>query len=140
MQNEPPSFRRLTAFAAVVLGVAVVGFLLGILAAVIGSSLLQDDLAGFGGIVGAIAGFVIGYPIGVILGLLLVGRLFHYRGSLWLGAVGSILGGALVIGLAEPLGLNLSPGLLWSSFLVLPPLLGAIGFRLKRASREASTE
>lgn len=135
MRNEPLSFRRLAAFAVVVLGVAVVGLLLGILAAVGGSFLLQDDLAGFGGIVGAIAGFVIGYPIGVIIGLLLVRRLFHYRGSLWLGAVGSILGGALVIGLAEPLGLNLNPALLWASLLVLSPLLGAIGFHLKRGNR-----
>jgi hypothetical protein len=78
---------------------------------------------------------VVGYPIGVIIGLLLVDRLLHYRGSLWLGAVGSILGAALVIGLAEPLGLNLSPELLWAGLLVLPPLLGAIGFHLKRASR-----
>ncbi len=140
MQNEPQSFRRLAAFAVVVLGVAVVGLLLGILAAFVGASLLQDDVAGFGGIVGAIAGFVIGYPIGVILGLLLVSRLFHYRGSLWLGAVGSILGGALVIGLAEPLSLNLSPGLLWASLLVLPPLLGTIGFHLKRVSRKALAE
>ncbi len=135
MQNEPLSFRRLAAFAVVVLGVAVVGLLLGILAALGGSFLLQDDLAGFGGLVGAIAGFVVGYPIGVIIGLLLVRRLFHYRGSLWLGAVGSILGAALVIGLAEPLGLNLSPALLWASLLVMPPLVGAIGFRLKRGSR-----
>jgi hypothetical protein len=49
--------------------------------------------------------------------------------------VGSILGAALVIGLAEPLGLNLSPALLWASLLVMPPLLGTIGFRLKRGSR-----
>ncbi len=84
MQGGPVSARRLAAFAVVVLGVAVVGFLLGILAA--------------------------------------------------------FVGGALVIGLAEPLSLNLSPGLLWASLLVLSPLLGTIGFHLKRASREASTE
>lgn len=125
----------MAAFAGMVIGTAFAGLLFGLSAALIGASILRGEVAGFGDLVGAIGGMVIGYPIGVIVGILLVNKLLHYRGSLLLGGLGSILGGAITIGLAEPLGLNLNPNLLWASFLLAPPLLGTIGFHLRRAGR-----
>ncbi len=131
--------KKIAAFSSMVIGTALVGLVFGFAAALIVASALPPDMGRLGG---AIVGVVIGYPIGVIIGLLLVGRLFHYRGSLWLGAVGSILGGALggalLIGSWYPFGLwysSLSPGLEYISFSVLPPLFGTTGFHLRRASR-----
>ncbi len=140
-QDQPRApVKKFAAFTGMVIGTAFIGLIFGLLAALIGASILEGELAGFGGLVGAVAGMVIGYPIGVIVGIFVVNKLIHYRGSLLLGSLGSILGGAITIGLAEPLGLNLIPGLLWVSFLLAPPLLGTIGFHLKRAGKKASAE
>jgi hypothetical protein len=130
-QDQPRApVKKIAAFSGMVIGTAFVGLLFGFVPYFIGASILPEG--SLSGLIGAIVSVVIGYPIGVIIGLLLVGRLFHYRGSLLLGAVGSILGGALVIGLSY---LSLIPGLEYTSFLVLPPLLGTTGFHLRRASR-----
>jgi hypothetical protein len=145
-QGQPRApVKKIAVFSGMVIGTAFAGLLFGSATVLIVALALPPDDMGSLGV--AIVGVVISYPIGVIIGLLLVGRLFHYRGSLWLGAVGSILGGALggalLIGPWYSFGLwysSLSPGLEYISFLVLPPLLGTIGFRLKRISREALTE
>ncbi len=140
-QGQPRApVKKIAAFVVVVIATAFAGLLFGSATVlIVASALPPDDMGSLGGVIVSV---VIGYPIGVILGLLLVGRLFHYRGSLWLGAVGSILGGALggalLIGSWYPFGLwysSLSPGLEYTSFLVLPPLLGTTGFHLRRASR-----
>ena len=115
-----------------VITIAIIGAIFGFLAALIGAQLLQDGAAGFGGLVGALAGMVIGYPIGVVIGIFLINKVIRYRGSLLFGAVGSIIGVVVIIGLAEPLGINNNPDLLWALILLLPPLLGTIGFHLRR--------
>lgn len=133
MQVTPSrSMRKVAVFSGMVIAIAIIGAIFGFLAALIGDQLLQDDFAGFGGLVGALAGMVIGYPIGVVLGIFLINKVIRYRGSLLLGAIGSIIGAVFIIGLAEPLGINNNPDLLWALILLLPPLLGTIGFHLKR--------
>lgn len=122
--------KKVAVFGGIVITIAVIGVIFGFLAAVIGAQLLQDGAAGFGGLVGALAGMVIGYPIGVAIGILLINKVLRYQGSLLFGAIGSIIGAVFIIGLAEPLGLNSNPDLLWALILLLPPLLGAIGFHL----------
>jgi hypothetical protein len=113
------------------LSAAVTGFIFGLIGAFIGSVMLSGELFGFGGLAGALAGIIIGYPIGVIVGLFLLSRVAHYRGSLALGFTGSILGGILTMGLAEPLNLNINGNLLFALFFIAPPLFATIGFHLK---------
>ena len=115
-----------------VIAIAIIGAIFGFLAATIGAWLLQDGAAGFGGLVGAVAGMVIGYPIGVAIGIFLINKVLRYQGSLLFGAIGSIIGAVFIIGLAEPMGLNNNPDLLWALVLLLPPLLGTAGFYLRR--------
>ena len=123
--------RRVAGFGGMVFAIAIIGAIFGFVAAVIGAQLLQDGAAGFGGLVGAIAGMVIGYPIGVVIGIFLINKVLRYRGSLLFGAIGSIIGAVFIIGLAEPLGLNNNPDLLWALILLLPPFLGTAGFCLR---------
>jgi len=123
--------KKVAVFSGMVIAIAIVGAIFGFLAALIGAQLLQDGAAGFGGLVGALAGMVIGYPIGVVIGIFLINKVIRYRGSLLFGAIGSIIGVVFIIGLAEPLGINNNPDLLWALILLLPPLLGTIGFSLR---------
>lgn len=123
--------RKIAVFGGMIIATALIGAIFGFLAALIGSQLLQDGAAGFGGLVGALAGMVIGYPIGVAIGIFLINKVLCYRGSLLFGAIGSIVGAAFLIGLAEPLGLNNNPDLLWALIMLLPPLLGTFGFHLR---------
>jgi hypothetical protein len=113
------------------LSAAVTGFIFGIIGAFIGSAMLRGELSGFSELTGALTGIIIGYPIGVIVGIFLVSRVAHYRGSLALGFTGSILGGILTMGLAEPLNLNINANLLFALFFIAPPLFATIGFHLK---------
>jgi hypothetical protein len=132
MQVTPSrSMRKVAVFSGMVIAIAIIGAIFGFLAALIGAQLLQDGAAGFGGLVGALAGMVIGYPIGVVIGIFLMNKVIRYRGSLLFGAIGSIVGVVFIIGLAEPLSINNNPDLLWALILLLPPLLGTIGFHLR---------
>ncbi|MFH1662793.1 MAG: hypothetical protein ABH934_02615 [Chloroflexota bacterium] len=133
MQVAPLTIvKKVAVFNGIVVAIAIIGAIFGFLAAAIGAQLLQDGAAGFGGLVGALAGMVIGYPIGVVIGIFFINKVLRYRGSLLFGAIGSIIGVVFIIGLAEPLGINNNPDLLWALILLLPPLLGTIGFYLRR--------
>ena len=123
--------RKWASYFGMFLSATVTGFIFGLIGALIGSAMLRGELFGFGDLAGALAGIIIGYPIGVIAGIFLVSRVAHYRGSVALGFTGSILGGILTMGLAEPLNLNLNANLLFALFFIAPPLLGTIGFHLK---------
>lgn len=125
--------RKTVVFSGMVIATAIIGAIFGFLAALIGSRLLGDGAGGFGDLIGAIAGMVIGYPVGVTIGIFIVNKLLRYKGSLLLGAIGSIAGAIAIIALAEPLGLNNNANLLWGLILLLPPLLGTFGFHLGRA-------
>ena len=121
------------------LGSAITGILAGILGAVILSALLSDGYAGWGGLVGAIMGMAIGYPVGVFIGLVIFKKLLRYSGSLLFGLIGVIVGGILPFVLAEPLSLNLNTNLLWAAVIISPPLLGTIGFNLRKKSAQKSS-
>ncbi len=87
---------------------------------------------------GLILGLAFGYPIGVFLGIVIFKTLLHYNGSLILGLIGVIVGGALPFILAEPLGLNNYADLLWGVVIISSPLLGTIGFNLKKTAQKTS--
>ncbi len=114
-----------------VLGTSATGLALAVLMAIGGSYLLRDGVGGWGGLVGGIAGMVIGYPLGVMVGIVLAKYLLKYCGSVWLGLVGALLPGFIVIGLAEALNLNENANLMFSIFFLASPLLATLGFHLR---------
>ncbi len=126
-------------FGGMLLGSAITGILAGILGAVILSALLSDGYAGWGGLVGAIMGMAIGYPVGVFIGLVIFRKLLRYNGSLILGLIGVIVGGILPFVLAEPLSLILNTIFLWAAIIISPPLLGTVGFNLRKKSTQKSS-
>lgn len=128
MQIISQSLRRLAVFFGTVIGTAIIGLAIGFMGSLIGAFVLRDELFGFGDLAGAIAGMTVRYPIGVIVGLLVASKAFHRRGSLLLGALGSILSVVGTMLLAEPLNLNLSPNLVFGSMFVASPLLASAGF------------
>jgi hypothetical protein len=115
-----------------VLGTTVTGLMLGFGAGFLLSYILKNNIAGWGGLVGAIMGIIVGYPLGIIIGQVIIKKGFHYEGSLLLGAIGAILGAALVMLLAEPLHLNVNSYVLFGTLFVVTTLLGTFGYHIKR--------
>ena len=66
------------------------------------------------------------------LGMVLVKTVLKYPGSLLLGIPAALLGAVVVMLLAEPLNLNLNPGLILGSLFILVPLAGTTGYHLRR--------
>ena len=112
------------------LGAALAGIILCIIGVLIGAAALRGDIAGFGALVGGLLGGVIGYPLGVITGIVLIHRFLHYNGSLWLGIIGSVVGTAIIIGVAGPLRLASNMDVTALCFLLVPPVLGTAGYYL----------
>ena len=121
------------------IGIAVAGALFGVLSAFILSRLMDGGSGGWGGLIGVIMGLALGYPVGVFIGIVIFKTILHYKGSLLLGLVGVIVGGALPFILAEPVGLNNYGDLLWAVIIISSPLFGIIGFNLRKKSAEQST-
>ncbi len=126
-------------YIGMLIGIAIAGALFGIFSAFLLSWLMQDGAGGWGGLVGAILGLAFGYPVGVFLGIVIFKKLLHYNGSLILGLIGVIVGGALPFILAEPLGFNSYGDLLWGIIIVSSPLMGTIGFNLRKKSAQESS-
>ena len=124
-------------FFLMVLGTAASGLALAILAALAGSYLLRDSVAGWGGLVGGLAGMVIGYPFGVMAGVVFTKLILKCPGSLWLGLLGAVLPAFLTIGLAEPLNLNQDPNVLFSIFFLAAPLMATAGFHIRTGRAHA---
>jgi len=117
-------------FIKITLGTAIVGILIGLIAVLI-VSLLMKESVGFGALGLALAGALVGYPVGVIVGIILAKKFFHYRGSLLLGILGSVLGAVITLAATEPLNLNANPNVLFAVFFLSVPILCTTGFLLK---------
>ena len=130
---KPIKTRSFKSFFWMALAAAFGGFMMAIPGILIGAQLIAaNSLGGFEDLVGAIMGMVVGYPLGAVLGILVFSRVFKYRGSVWLAALGAVAGVFLVFGLAEPLNLNANSNLLLGSFFLLTALLATWGFHLKK--------
>ena len=117
-------------FIKITLGTAIVGISLGLIAVLL-VSLFMKESVGFAALGLALAGVLVGYPVGVIVGIILTKKVFHYRGSLLLGILGSILGVVITMAAAEPLNLNTNPNILFAVFFLSVPVLCTTGFLLK---------
>ncbi|MCK4825058.1 hypothetical protein KA005_55435 [bacterium] len=117
-------------FIKITLGTAIVGISIGLIA-VLAVALFMKESVGFAALGLALAGVLVGYPVGVIVGIILTKKVFHFRGSLFLGILGSVLGVVITMGAAEPLNLNTNPNILFAVFFLSVPILCTIGFLLK---------
>ena len=114
------------------------GGVVGVIAGLIGSALGGGANPGWGDLIGAIVAGGAGYLVGVPLGVVVVGRLRKQRGSAWLALIASLLAGALVVALAEPLRLNTVPSLLQAVFVGFPALASAWAFAARVGQYRAS--
>jgi biotin transporter BioY len=124
--KQPQAF--LVTLGGCVLGGAVTGGIIGIIAALV----MKDSLFGLGGLVGAAGGIIIGYPIGVILGIVLVRRWIRREGPLWLAVPLCMVGAAGSLGVAELMHIALAISL--PAYFVATPLLGTAGFFIGKRS------
>lgn len=124
--------KSLVRFVGVLVGTAAVGLLLGFSLSVALSRLLADQLTGWGGLIGGLAGLALGYPLGIIIALIVLRKLLHYPGSFWLGALGAVVGAWMPLGLALAAPDLLGPNLVWMLFYTLDPVLGTVGYHVRR--------
>ena len=119
----------------VILGVAACGVALSLALTFLGGWLLDDVDFGFGGLGLVLLGILLSYPLGVSLGIILLDKKLNYRGWILAGITGTVLGGLLLVVLAETVNLNLYLDVMWILFVLLPPLLGVIGFHIPKPGR-----
>ena len=131
-QKSSSVTRKIVRFVIMTISLGVIGIVFGVIGALIGGRVLGSDSFGFGALGLAIGGVIIGYPTGIIVGIVTLKRIFHQRGSLLLGILGSIVGAVITMGLAEPLNINSNPNLLFGTFFLSVPVFCMVGFLLKR--------
>ena len=114
------------------------GGVVGVIAGLTGSALGRGANPGWGDLIGAIVAGGAGYLAGVPLGVVIAGRLRKQRGSAWLALIASLLAGALVVALAEPLRLNTVPSLLQAVFVGTPAVASAWAFAARAGQYRAT--
>lgn len=102
------------------LGRLAAGLLAGLLGAALGgwlgSAAGQGSAGGWGDLIGAVLGMLGGYALGAPAGVIGLAALLREPGRPWRALLGSVLGAAAVLLLAEPLRLNRHSGLLAAAF------------------------
>ena len=127
-----------TRFIAMALGTAVVGAAVATASAYIGGTIMGGRLGGFGGLGVILLLMIVGYVLGVVAGIVITDKLIRYRGSVWLGIAGSVLGMGIMFGLvASPLNADVGLEGLLAGMIAVPALLGTIGFHIKRGRKAA---
>jgi len=121
---------KIIKFVVKMIGMAVIGIAFAIAGAFIGGRVLGSDAVGFGALGLAIGGILVGFPLGTIVGLILLKKLFHQQGSVWLGVLGAVVGTVATMVLSEPLNLNAHINLLFGVFFTIVPALTLGGFYL----------
>ncbi len=114
------------------------GLVFGAVAGLLLSALMLNQSGGWGDLVGVIIGMLIFAPAGMILGLIIF-KIRHYNGSLLLGIVGVVLGEFLTFSFYSLLLSRVSSAVLIPGFLVVAPVLGAVGYHLDRKKRLIET-
>ncbi len=119
---------RYVKFVAMFFGTCVAGAIVAALGAVILGLLMKNSLAGYGGAAGVVTGLLAGYPIGVIVGIVLFKTAFKYRGALWFGIFGALIGALLPIFIALMSNMNVNALLFFILVLAISPLAGTTAF------------
>ena len=111
------------------------GLVCAFLVGLAGAALFKGSSSGFGDLIAGILGALIGYTIGVSIGVYLLGRRLNGRGSYWMALLGSVVGAALIMLVAEPLRLNLNPALLQGVLIASAPLFATLMFTMSAKVR-----
>jgi hypothetical protein len=98
----------------------------------VAAQLFAGTKDGWGDLIGALLGAIAGYTIGVAAGVTIAGRRLTGRGSAWLPLLGSVLGVALVMLAAEPLGLNRNTAVMQAALAIVPPICATLAFNIRR--------
>jgi len=120
------------------LGGLAAGLLAGLLGAALGAwlghTIGQSDASGWGDLVGAVLGMLGGYVLGAPAGIVGLNAVLRRPGHPWRALLGSVIGAAAVLLLAEPLRLNQHTALLQGAFalVVLAGALLGFGWRSAR--------
>jgi len=113
------------------LGLGVIGIILAVFAILLVRFAVGDDSIAVIGL--AMIGAIVGYVAGSILGLLIVQRVFHWRGSFVLGGVlvlvWAVAGFAVTMLFA---GIGLNPWIALVLFYATLPFVGLGAYSLKR--------
>jgi hypothetical protein len=132
LSSRPTTALQLLAEAA---GGVLAGLACAALLGLIAARLFAGTSGGWGDLVGALLGSIAGYIIGVTAGVTIAGRRLTGRGSAWLPLIGSVLGVALVMLAAEPLGLNRNTAVMQAALAIVPPICATLAFNIPRMRR-----
>ncbi len=126
--NQPSG--RVT--VAEIVGGLLGGVLLAGLGALLGRMIGPMIEPTWGDLVGVLLGSLLGLVLGVPVGGYLVNRRLGRRASFAMALLGSVLGVATVLLLAEPLRLNQVTALMWSLLVLLPSLYASAAMHWHR--------
>ena len=132
--------QRVLQFGVIAAGVAVAGLVCAAIVGAVTGFVVRDQLLGVGWVAGAIGGALVGYPLGVIGGLVMLRRILHLCGSLFLGVVGGLLGAALAMLVVGQLNLASNPSLVYVIYFLSVPLLCVCGFLARGAAGKRSAD
>jgi hypothetical protein len=118
------------------LGTVFAGAVVCVIGILVGAALLRGELGGFGALAGGLLGATIGFPLGVIGGIILLHRLLHYNGSVWFGILGVVVAVGLVIGLSGLFDFTENTDIIFTFYILAPPLLCTVGYCLGRKKQE----
>lgn len=135
MRDASMFFNRPTRRPWLLLSETIVGAATGVLLAFgggyLGPVLTQGIANGWNDLAASVIGALVGYVIGAPLGVIVSARLLKQRGVPWRSVLGSVLGGLLILLLAEPLRLNQYSWLLMLTFASVALIGALVGFQKK---------
>jgi len=132
--------RKYLWFIAMVISSGLTGLTVGIVAVLIGASIMRGQLFGLGGLIGGLWGVFLGYPLGVVAGMFLLKRFVRYQGSVIYGVIGCLIGAGVSFGLIGPMNIDVNPSILFSIFFISCPLLATAGFYLGKMRKQTSEQ
>lgn len=121
---------KLVRFIIMMVILAAMGILFAMAGIFIGANILGGNSADFGALGLAIIGAIIGFLVGLIAGMLLIKRVFHLKGPLYLGIIGAIIGGLIVLALEVPINTNINSDLLLAIYIIIVTGLAAGGLSI----------
>ena len=126
------TLRKTLRFVLTAIGLGIIGLAFSLGGALLGGRVIAGNSPGFAALGLAISGMLLGYPVGVIISLVLLKRLLHQAGSLWLGIAGCFVGLGIWIISATIFRLDTNSTLLLYFFFLIVPVLSLAGFQMKK--------
>lgn len=125
------SINSVLKFAGMVLGTGACGLVVAFGTAYSLAALLRNTQDGWGGLAGIVIGLFFFYPAGVVIGQIIF-KLRHFKGSLWLGIAGVVIGVLTTIAMNFLFHINTNSNALVITLYVLTAVMGTAGYFLGR--------